>query len=413
MELTRQNDLAVEKRVIKTGQVLFCLTALASIALWAVLILGHPSFVREEITLPSISVTALGQGPLALTLPQSKELQPILGELVLIGANTRPDQDRICSIALRSSGEERVFSIGETLFFEIKGGKLLFSKANTDLSLTARSLEKGQLLCEIKNGSLSETCSLTSSAIFSRGLEQEAYLEMLKKGAVWGKDVFLSGWGGDEYREMTSKTKISLGPDVYFLKPGDCLWWNGEAWVAEIESDEAGPIAQLVKASPQGADFQVWDASGFSSQALHVGVQTSPKTPLKLNELMTAIRPRSPSEITCQLGKRRVIVREGDWWIRTDDRWKPVRTTADLEACLHHQIPGELFIFEKVEASKGKVTLKGRSFDRMRTFSEPVSLVLQTEKKPSIPGRPSTGSPHLAKNRSRNPVVSHSPEAPL
>lgn len=412
MELTRRNDLLAEKWVRRVSQGLFCLATLISFALWSVLIFGYPSFEKVEVKFPSISIESLGQGPLALNKLQSTKLQPLLQELVLIGANTRPDQDhdRVCSLALRTSGEERTLSVGETVYFEVKDEKLCFTQEATDLALTARSLEMDQLICEIKTQNISESCILSSSAIFSHLLDQELYVDVLKKGATWGKDVFLTGWGGDEYRDMTNRVKVSLGPDVYFLKPGDCLWWNGDAWVDTIESDSIGPIAQLVKATSQGADFQVWDSTGFSSQTIHLGLQVPPKTSFKIDELMTAIRPRSPSEITCQLGKRRVIVREGDWWIRADDRWKPVRTSADLEACLHHQIPGELFIFETVEASKGKVTLKGRAFDRMRTFSEPVSLVLQTEKKQSAPGKHSTGSPHLAKHRSRHPVVSHSDE---
>jgi hypothetical protein len=412
MELTRQNDFIAEKWIVWMGRGLFCLAISAALTLWNVLIFWNTPLEKSEPVFPKISIDFLGLGPLALNNLQSKELQPLLQELVLIGTNTRPDQDhdRVYSLALRSSGEEKKISIGETVFFDIREGKLVFSKEATDFGLTARSLHKGQLFCEVKNKDRSETCALSSSAIFAHAIDQEPYVETLKKGATWGKDVFLTEWGGDEYRDMTKKVKVSLGPDVYFLKAGDCLWWNGDMWTSEVQSDEILPVAQLVKATSNGADFQVWDSTGFSSQTIHIVAQMPPKTSFKMDELMTAIRPRSPSEITCQLGKRRVIVREGDWWIKADNRWKPVRTSSDLEAFLHHQIPGELFIFEKVEASKGKVILKGRAFDRMRTSSEPVSLVMQTEKKQSIPGKPSSGSPHLAKHRSRNPIVSHSEE---
>lgn len=410
MEMVCRDNQQAEVWVIKVGQALFCLFAVISLLLWGVLLFDCPAVIKEEIERPAVSILTLGQGTLALTPPQAEGLQPILKELVLIGTNTRPDRDRICSLALRSSGEKRATPMGEAVFFKAKDGKIEFSKDKTDLSFTPLSLEGGMLLCEVKSGEASEICSLPSSAIFSCNLSQEPYFETLKNGAVWGRDVFLSGWGGEEYREMVSKTKISLGADVFFLKPGECLWWDGQMWVSELGSDEVGAVAQLVKGSSQGADFQVWDPTGLSSQMVHVGIQTSPKKPLKLDELMTAVRARSPSEITCQLGKRRVIIREGDWWIRSDDRWKPVRTAADLEACLLHQIPGELFIFEKVETSKGKVTLHGRSFDRMRTVAEPMSLVLHTEKKPAGIHKPPTGSSSLAKSQSRLPVVSHRPE---
>ncbi|MGH2638682.1 MAG: hypothetical protein ACRDF4_05290, partial [Rhabdochlamydiaceae bacterium] len=282
MELAWQNDLSVEKWVLKIGKVLFCLAIIISFILWSILIFGHSLRAKLELNSPIPVIATLGQGPLALNRPQSKELQPLLQELVLIGANTRPDQDRVCSLALRSSGEKKTLSLGETFFFEMKEGRLLFSKETTDLRMTARSLENGLLICEIKNKNSSESCTLTPSAIFSPVIEQEPYVETLKKGAVWGKDVFLTGWGGDEYREMTNKAKISFGPDVYFLKPGDCLWWNGKTWVSDIESDTIEPIAQLVKVSSHGADFQVWDSTGLSSQTIHIGTQASSKSPLTL-----------------------------------------------------------------------------------------------------------------------------------
>ncbi len=265
--------------------------------------------------------------------------------------------------------------LGETIFLQQVHGTWMFS-TEPELSLTPYSVEGTQLLCKLNH----DQAVLTPSSLFLRPLAHESYVEALKKGTAWGTDVFLAGWGGDEYRNLTQKIKVAIGPSIYFLNVGDCLYWNGEKWT-EGPEEAVGPIAQLMRGSSQGVDFQVWDETGFSSEKIHLAMESSPKTSFKMDELMTAIRPRTASEITCQLGKRRVILKEGDWWIRTDRRWKPVRTAADLEACLHHQIAGELFIFEKIETTKGKVTLKGQAFDRMRTFSEPVSLTVHTEKK--------------------------------
>ena len=66
MELTRQNDLSIEKWVSSVSKGLFCLAALASLALWGVLIFEHPSFEKAEITFPTTSIDLLGQGPLTL-----------------------------------------------------------------------------------------------------------------------------------------------------------------------------------------------------------------------------------------------------------------------------------------------------------------------------------------------------------
>ncbi len=108
----------------------------------------------------------------------------------------------------------------------------------------------------------------------------------------------------------------------------------------------------------------------------------SPEAPSQKGDIISFVRVRSPSEITCQLGKRRFVVKEGDWWIRNEDRWHLLKTTEELEAFLLHQFSGELFIFEKIENSKGKIVLTARSFDRMRTEFKSLSFVFNIEKKP-------------------------------
>ncbi|HEY5234724.1 MAG TPA: hypothetical protein VIJ14_00990, partial [Rhabdochlamydiaceae bacterium] len=63
----------------------------------------------------------------------------------------------------------------------------------------------------------------------------------------------------------------------------------------------------------------------------------------------------------------------------------------------------------KVENMKGKTILKGRCFDKMRTESLPISLVVNTEKKsPSSSGK--NGSPQqsmIAKNKMTIPTIQH------
>jgi hypothetical protein len=415
MELIDSRIQRVEKWVLKSTEGLLYLAICITVFLTFYLIFGGLTRLTSSPSsyLPDVSRSSVGEGPLALTdRLASAELQSVLEQLILVGASTRPDQDhdQQLTLALRSTGEQKKVSIGETVPLETKGAVLNFSTEGADITLIPCSLESGKVFCKLSKASIQELCVLTPSLVFSRSLEKEGYVEMLKKGGVWSADVFLSGWGGEEYRDLKKKVKVSIGPDVFFLQPGDYLWWNGERWALEPESEKIGPIAQLIKASSQGVNFQVWDETGFSFEKIHLTQQDPSQVGFKIEELMTAIRPRASSEITCQLGKRRVIVKEGDWWIRMENRWKQLRTVAELDAFLHHQIPGELFIFEKVETSKGKIVLKGRAFDRMRTFSEPISLVVQTEKKGSPQAsRSSKGNPaFLAKNRSGRPMLSNS-----
>jgi hypothetical protein len=266
------------------------------------------------------------------------------------------------------------------------------------------------VLLQIEAPGLKEEIVLAPSPLFQKSLEDEFYVQSLKKGKTWAPDMFLHQWGGEEYRDLSSKHKIEIDNRVYFLSIGDTLWWDGDAWNTGSPEFQNSPAAKVVSCTPQGMKIEVWDPTGYASSCLLLALEKSSRTPLKPEEVITSVRPRAPTEVTCQLGKRRVIVKEGDWWVKTDRRWRPLKNTQDLEAFLYHQIQGELFIFDKVETVKGKAILKGRCFDKMRTESQPLSLVVNTDKKASAQHKhrnePSQAS-MIAKNKMTVPPLQH------
>lgn len=399
MELIKCIAQKDQIRMVMAWKGIFSGAALSTVFLLCLLIFGElsPKIMQTAPSLPQINKTSLGEGALALTHPGSSEFQPLIQEMILAYISTRPDHALQLTFALRSTGEHIKVNMGETVSIH-------------SFSLTPCSMEHREVLCKLEKNGVIDQVLFSPSKVFSKSVEKESYVDLLKKGIVWGPDVFLSGWGGKEYQELSKKVKLSIGPDVFFLRPGECLFWNGDSWVNELDGEEGAPIVQLIDTSSKGAHFQVWDETGASSEKIHL-VQSSFSEPdLKIDGIMTGLRPRSSTEITCQLGKRRVIVKEGDWWVRSENRWRLIRTADDLDACLHHQIAGDLFVFEKVEASKGKIVLKGQAFNRMRTSSEPISLVMQPDKKESTSRKktPTGGSELLAKNRSKRPLISNS-----
>jgi hypothetical protein len=369
------------------------------------------SFSRV-LALPSIDYMKIGKGPLAISNKDiSPEFEPLVKELVVLGKNTRPDSGTLSttvSIGLKTSGDQKQLVSGQRLFLSADGNSYKFANEKTGLSLLPLPMAGSEVLLQIETSEKKEEVILTSSAFLDRSLDEETYVQVLKKGKMWAPDLFLHQWGGDEYRDLSSKQKVEIDEKVYFLSVGDLLWWDENEWKVERAFLEDAPVAKFTSVSAQGMNFEVWSPSGYSSSKIHVALQNS-RAPQKAEEIITSVRPRSTSEITCQLGKRRVIVKEGDWWIKTDRRWRSLKTAADLEAFLHHEIQGELFMFEKVENMKGKTILKGRCFDKMRTESLPISLVVNTEKKTaSSSGK--NGSPQpsmIAKNKMTSPPLQH------
>jgi hypothetical protein len=353
----------------------------------------------------------IGKGPFAIS-PKgvSPEFEPLVKELVVLGKNTRPDSGALSTVRLgfKTSGAQEQLVSGQKLFLAPQGNSYKFTGEKTDLSILPLPMTGTDVLLQIETPDKKEEVILTSSALFERSLDEETYAQILKKGKMWATDLFLHQWGGEEYRDLSAKHKVELDNKVYFLSVGDLLWWDESEWKIGKPVLEDAPLAKFVSTSGQGMTFEVWNPSGYISSSINIALQSS-KTPPKAEEAITSIRPRSPSEITCQLGKRRVIVKEGDWWVKTDRRWRSLKTVEDLEAFLHHDIQGELFIFEKIENMKGKTILKGLCFDKMRTESVPLSLVVNTEKKsPSSSGK--NGSPQpsmIAKNKMTIPPIQH------
>jgi hypothetical protein len=412
MELIDPSWKKVERLHVYVQRGLFILAILCSLA--ELVALGWPSSQvahgRIYSPWPACDFSNIGSGALGFTRQPLSPLGELLAEeLVVMGKNHRPDVagQSVISIGIKSSGDQREVRCGEKLYLSSAGESYRFSETKSEVALLPISSEGEEVVFHIEP--TSEQLRLKPSQLFRTSQEDEPYLQAVRKGKLWGSDQLLHSFGGEEYYNLGIQHKVELGSRVYFLSVGATLWWDGNAWVPEGCSGECqgAPLAQLISSHAEGLQMEVWDQTGYEHVKVEVPLQHSLPSTLKPNEMMTAVRPRSPTEITCQLGARRVIVHEGDWWLKTGRRWRPVRTSRDLEALLHHEIQGELVMFEKIEVGKGNVTVRGRCFDRMRVQSQPLLLTLSTEKKASSSHHKS-GSSHsamAAKNKMAPPQL--------
>jgi hypothetical protein len=411
MQMIKQTFSTFDHHIHRLAVMLLGVQLIVSTVLFA-LYMFYPSVTPSTSNTPyptQFERALIGKGALSLEAYKGPEdVQSLLSEVVLIGASNRPDHhyDKQIKMVFRNSGEEVKLSIGETVFFEKSQNCLLISSKPTSLSLTPYAIQGKTLICDIKYEAASYQAALHSSSLFSESLSRQPYFDSLKQAKLWASDIFLKEWGGDEYKPLSQKNKISIGNEVYFLQPGDCLWWHGDHWSETAGADVQEPMAELIAVSKERAIFNIWNETGFCSDQIEIPLTSTDPLQYKISELMTTIRPRSNTEITCQLGRRRVIVKEGDWWIKTQNRWRQLRNSRDLEAFLSHQLKGELFIFEKVEHTRGKITVQARAFDAMRTSSEPLILTIQSEKKEK-------GSDRQKARRSVDFLARHRPVHPI
>lgn len=347
---------------------------------------------RKMINAPlNLDINNIGKGPLALIPIQSDtKFIPLIRELVLIGKNTRPDQvNHVSSLQLgfKSSSSKREAIDGETLFVSMnQKGQYIFSQQPSEISLMPllgdKDFKDESIIMQINLGlNKSEKIRIPLPNFLKKSLDEECYVIDFKKGKMWDFDVFLKEWGGSDYQDLASQYRLEINGKVIFLSVGDCLFWNGEEWQKKTELTLGKPLAKLFAVSSDEAKFEIWDEKGYISIFHKFPLQQETKIDLKADEIISSARFRALHEITCQLGKRRVVLKEGDWWVKNDRRWKNLKTIFDLDSFIMHQFLGELFIFEKIENEKGKIIVKGLFFDRMRTSYQRFCWVFNTEKK--------------------------------
>jgi hypothetical protein len=364
--------------------------------------------VSESIKSPQRKKEAyeqIGWGPLALNELRSQGPLPFLTkELIILGKNNRPERqarEGFFLLGLKSSQEEIIVAERQPIFL-MKGedNKWHFSLSKTPLCLFSTMAEGNKVVVHVissldegREGDFQLKCFDKTGDL----IENTPYVKALKSAKFWGHDLLIQNYGGSDYRDLLKKNKIEVEGKVYFVGEDDLLMWKDGRWhlVSLKNIEPLTPIAKVISSIPTEICLQIWDESGFHTLITKKAVERVPKIGHKLEELFSSIRMRTPSEITCLMGKRRVILKEGDWWLKMDVGWKKLKTMNDIEDYLDHRLRGELFIFESIVADKGKVILKGTSFDVMRTDMQPLSMTASLSKKPHSSSKKENKEPHL------------------
>lgn len=359
----------------------------------------------EKRYLPTEDYEAIGTGALALSSYRFSEFIPRLSrEVVLLARNTRPDaykSEASVLLGLKSAKEERVVKSGETFYLKDneKGWRslLTFSPKSTGLVLKPLFTEKGAVSFEVAKEGEHEKRQFSLSSVLTTGQatspllkkQETPYMQSLKQAKCWGKDILLQEYGGEEYRRMRDKQKVQLesggGSYVSYVAQGDYLTWQEEKWKVvpfeEVKPD--APVAYVQSATPKGVEIVAWDETGFFRSQLKAEAQAAPKLAFKPEQFLTSVRLRNNSQVTCVAGKRRLILNQGDWLLKTASGWRHLKKWQQIEECLQHRLRGELFIVDSIDKTQGKAMLQGNYFDEMRTQIVPVSIPITSEQKPA------------------------------
>ncbi len=338
------------------------------------------------------SYEAIGMNALSLNANQFSDALPNLAqEILVLSRNSRPDrQNQDLLIALKGSKQEKVVANGDTLFLTVKAkseeemAQVTFAVKPAELWIKPLLLDKTSVLIEEGSGD-KKTQFIIQEGPGKKGARDEPYFKSIKSAKCWGTDLLVRQYGGEEYRRMQEAQKIEFPEgNVCFVKPGDYLTWANNQWML-TSLEEASPKLPLARIGPSRGgqvEIEAWDETGFFPLEVKWERESAPKMQYRVEEILSSVRLRTSSAVTCVMGKRRLILKKGDWLLRTSQGWHKLKSLEDIENCLQHKVRGELFVFDGVKKEGPKATLLGHLFDPMRTQVQPIVIPIVADKKP-------------------------------
>jgi len=360
---------------------------------------------RKEVVMPSIPKRHIEEergdpltGPLALQHnPRSPLALALEQSFVLLAQSLRPDEQegekKFC-LGIRGSGENRIVEEGETLYFSCSerrsGGvdNLNFNAGEGDYILQAHAAGGGALVLKI-DGAESDAFEVVLADGGGGGLPKRYPWNVwqLKQAKWWGNDAFFQEYGGAEYRQLSQKHRIVLEEGknrrVLLVSANDFLTMKDGKWevVSSLDkADKAAPLARVRSTGPSHLEIEAWDEQGFSMFQAKLPREQLPNAGLDPKKLFLSPKLRSARQFSCHMEKKRMVLKPGDWVVKTKTGWHKLKTKKEIEAFLAHEMRGDLVIIDQIDE---KGVLKAKYFDEMRSKGFPLSLTLTPEKKPT------------------------------
>ncbi len=346
---------------------------------------------------------AIGSGGLALHPRHALGwISRLADEVVLIAYNSRPDvesKDAKILISLKNGKEQLTLSNGRTIFLkESEQGKGLHSSEEaTGLWAKPILLDNGAVLIEAGRKFVSQdghTGEEKGQFMIAgqRGVPSrhnsanQSFAKELKSGRGFSHDLLMQEYGGREYAAWREKGVIELSHShstyACFVSPGDYLLYDQGEWrvcsFEELKMDH--PIAQVKAISGKTIEIEAWDETGLCPFQFKIEMEKQGLSQLKAEMMPSAIRLRSGTQVSCAFGKRHMILKQGDWLLKTSTGWRKLRRSEEIEHYLHHRLKGELLIFDGIAKEQGRIVMKGHLFDETRTHMQPLALPIEADK---------------------------------
>ncbi len=158
------------------------------------------------------------------------------------------------------------------------------------------------------------------------------------------------------------------------LRSGEWITWNNGRWEKGDFSAESSCAHILCT----DGNLLIWEGWDDKKRYRRFSLGLEPKEPQKLRggEILSAVRLRSEKQISCLLDKQCLILRQGDWALKTAGRWRALRRAEEKEAYRFGKLKGELFVLDRIGVRAGQKNLEGSFFNEQRTEQVSVEFII-------------------------------------
>ncbi len=317
-------------------------------------------------------------------------------KLRLDSIDSRPDvqkSDRKLHLQILPSRSVIDIGKGDRVYLEYgEDEQLKIGDQSSPLWLEVYQNHKGDILCRgglnLSNEHEGEALG-TETWEFSLDRDQErnspisdGLLKPLQDSKWWGSDRLIDLYGGSRYEKIKKcqriETSLSSGGHILYVRKGDTLIFDGNSLVKKNLGQETKgfPLYLLRSVSSEKLCWDVWDEKG-----VHQGVfeqlkeRVSPIATVP-KSLFSNIRSRSRNIVTCRVDNKMVVLKKGDWLLKTGAGWRCLTSLEEVTSLVAFDLKGELFVFDGVKRKGSGQVFVGTLFDSSRSESLSVSISL-------------------------------------
>jgi hypothetical protein len=366
------------------------------------LVKQQPSAPASGFSLKDKSYHTLTFSPLQVpySLP-SLRIPDLRAALKFHGKNSRPDvREGALFFSLGASKDIISVHPGVPEFIIQQGGAYVLSLKNYPTDLWFEAIAEGpnariQVFVKDENGKTlndpKEYNSFTlpeKPASFSQGWQIDNFRVdgtlLARQKAKWsGRDLFLEQNGGVEFMPLQDKQRITFGEgeDQYsvYLDKGDVLAWRDGRWRADILHTENLPLLRVDKVDERLIGMTLFSPKGDAKLLLNLLKTPDPLNLISLPKDFYFQGARTRLHSMYLVNKKREIVGPEDWFLKTPDGWRKIKTAKEVDEYIKGTLKGPLFILHRIENEQGKRWLVGTLYNPSRSEAAEVRLPLFIE----------------------------------